>query len=317
MHPATVARARVIADYGADYLVDKGSSTQRALARRCDPAVGDWVVLDAGFITEVLPRSTVFSRRAPGAPTREQVLAANIDIVFVVAVATEVNARRLERYLTIAWQSGAVPAVVVTKADLAETFDFELPGVEVVVTSSITGKGVDDVARMLQPSKTGILLGPSGAGKSTLINRLAGEELMKTREIHRSGEGRHVTSHRQMIRLPGGGMIIDTPGVREAQLWLGTDALGGAFDDIERLAAHCRFNDCGHRGEPGCAVMAAIADGSLEPARLESYRKLQRELLAVARKSDARLREDERRRWRRITLANRERERQKSGYLRR
>lgn len=303
----SVIRVRVIADYGAEYLVDGGTSPKRASARRCDPAVGDWVVLDGDFITEVLPRRSVFSRRAAGAETREQVLAANIDIAFVVAAATDVNDRRLERYLTIAWQSGAVPAVVITKADLTDSVGVEFPGVDVIVTSSVTGQGVNEVARLLLPDKTGVLLGPSGAGKSSLINRLAGEEVMMTRDIHRSGEGRHMTSHRQLIPLPGGGAVVDTPGLREAQLWLGEDALGAVFDDIEELAAQCRFNDCSHSVEPGCAVKASV-----DPARLASYHKLQRELLAVARKSDARLRQDERRKWRQITLANRERER----YLR-
>ena len=301
--------ARVVADYGAEYLVDEGAFTRRASSRGCDPAVGDHVVLEGALITEVLPRRSVFSRRAPGRETAEQVLAANVDVAFVVAAATDVNVRRIERYLTIAWQSGAVPVVLITKSDMADAAEVEFPGVDVFFTSSVTGQGLGDVARILQPDRTGALLGPSGTGKSSLINRLAGEDVMTTREIHRSGQGRHMTSHRQLIPLPSGGAIIDTPGLRETQLWQGDGALSAVFEDIEELALRCRFGDCAHETEPGCTVKAAV-----EPARLQSYRKLQRELLAVARKSDARLREDERRKWRQITLANRERERHLRGW---
>ena len=305
--------ARVIADYGAEYLVEDGASTRRAATRRCDPAVGDWVLIDGDFIVEVLPRRTVFSRRAPGEQTREQVLAANVDVAFVVSAAIDVNVRRIERYLTIAWQSGASPVVVITKADLVD--DLEEPAVPapVIVTSVVTGAGLEEIRAQLNPGRTGVLLGPSGVGKSSLINLLIGAEVMRTRDIHRSGEGRHMTSHRQLIHLPGGGMIIDTPGLREAQLWMGEDALSGVFEDIEALALQCRFADCSHQSEPGCAVNAAIAGGALDPGRLASYRKLLRELRAVAMKGDARLRQDERRKWKQISMANRARER----YLRR
>ena len=304
---------RVIADFGADYLVDDGASSWRAQARRCDPAVGDWVTLDGGFITEVLPRRTAFSRRASGAETREQVLAANVDVAFVVAAAIDVNDRRLERYLTISWQSGATPVVVITKADLVNDVDMPQVAAPVIVTSAVTGQGIEEIRAELEPAKTGVLLGPSGVGKSSLINQLSGADVMKTREIHRSGEGRHMTSHRQLVRIPGGGMIIDTPGLREAQLWEGEDALSGVFEDVEALALQCRFPDCAHDTEPDCAIKAAIASGVLDPERYASYRKLQRELRAVAMKSDARLRQDERRKWRQISVANRARER----YLRR
>jgi ribosome biogenesis GTPase / thiamine phosphate phosphatase len=294
---------RVIADYGADYLVEDGASSWRAAAKRCDPAVGDWVTLDGGFITEVLPRRTVFSRRAAGVETREQVLAANVEVAFVVAAAIDVNVRRIERYLTIAWQSGATPVVVITKADLVDAFDEPAVAVRVVLTSSVTGQGIEEIRAELHPRKTGVLLGPSGVGKSTLINQLMGADVMRTREIHRSGEGRHMTSHRQLVHLPGGGMIIDTPGLREAQLWEGEDALSGVFEDIEALAMRCRFADCSHETEPGCAIKAAIDAETLDPERFRSYRKLQRELRAVAAKSDARLRAEDRKKWKQIAVA--------------
>lgn len=306
--------ARVVADFAADYVVHDGAVARRATARRVDPAVGDWVALNGNSIDSVLERRTVFSRKSAGAQTREQILASNIDVAFVLAAATDVNVRRIERYLVIAWQSGAVPVIVLTKADVAdepEAMRIELEsvaaGAPVIVTSALTGQGIDEITIALQPARTGVLLGPSGAGKSTLINAILGTEVMRTREVHRSGEGRHVTSHRQLVQLPGGGMIIDTPGLREAQLWEGEDALAGVFDDIEALALRCRFTDCSHVTEPECAIKAALADGTVETGRFQSYRKLQRELRAVAAKSDARIRSEDRKRWKLISKANRSR----------
>jgi ribosome biogenesis GTPase len=296
-------KAQVIADFGADYLIDDGTSTRRAVARRSDPAVGDWVILEGNLITEVLPRRTVFSRRAAGVENRQQVLAANVDIAFVVAAATDLNVRRIERYLTIAWQSGAAPVVVVTKADLVAAIEPLIVPAPVIVTSSITGEGLAEVGAQLIPDRIGVLLGPSGAGKSSLINALTGSDVMRTRDVHRTGEGRHMTSHRQLIRMPGGGAIIDTPGLREAQLWEGEDALSAVFDDLEELALRCRFNDCRHDTEPGCAVKSAIASGELDAGRLQSYRKLQRELRAIAAKSDARIRIEDRKKWKQITIS--------------
>ena len=313
--------ARVVADYGAEYLVHDGLSSSRAAVGkhvRNDgstlPAVGDWVAIvkrePVDVIHGVVDRRTAFTRHAAGIETREQVLAANIDVAFVVAAATDVNARRIERYLTIAWQSGAVPVVVLTKADIAESavelrvaLEAVAMGTPVVVTSAVTGEGVDEILRELQPARTGVLLGPSGAGKSTLINRIVGLDLMRTREIHTSGEGRHMTSHRQLVQLPQGGMIIDTPGLREAQLWEGEGALGNLFEDIEELALHCRFSDCAHVTEPGCAIKSALGSGGLDAGRFQSYRKLQRELRAAAAKTDARIRNEDRKKWKQISMA--------------
>ena len=322
-----VIPARVVADYGAEYLAHDGAGPRRAVAGRhlrndglTLPAVGDWVALlrsdELDVVRAVVERRTVFSRKVASVETREQVMAANVDVAFVDAAATDVNPRRIERYLAMAWQSGAAPMVLLTKADMARSPDelrAELEavsmGTPVLVTSSVTGDGIDEIARHLLPARTGVLLGPSGVGKSTLINRIVGTDLMRTRAVHTSGEGRHMTSHRQLVQLPDGGMIIDTPGLREVQLWDGEDALGNLFEDVEELALRCRFTDCAHDSEPGCAIKAALADGSLDFARLQSYRKLQRELRAVAAKNDARIRNEDRKKWKQIAMVGRARAR--------
>lgn len=314
--------ARVLADYGAEYLVHDGATSLRAVSSRNLrndggplPAVGDWVALKhrepAAAIHGIVERRTSFSRKVAHLETKEQVLAANVDVAFIVASAQDVNARRIERYLTMAWQSGAAPVVVLTKSDIAESprellleLESAAVGTPVLVTSAVTGEGVEALAEQLRPARTGVLLGPSGAGKSSLINRMTGSELMKTRDVHRTGEGRHMTTHRELVQIVEGGMIIDTPGLREAQLWVGEDGLANLFEDIEQLATECRFSDCGHRSEPGCAIKTAIATGELDSQRLESYRKLQRELRSVAAKSDARIRIEERRKWKQIAMSN-------------
>jgi len=262
-------------------------------------AVGDWVALDGEAIRAVLPRRTALVRQAAGRETGAQVLAANVDVAFLVtSLGPDLEPRRLERYLTVVWESGASPAILLTKSDLhidaaEQALEVEAVafGVPVHVVSAVTGEGCDEVAAYLAPGTTGVLLGSSGVGKSTLVNRLAGSELLRTREIREDdGKGRHTTSHRELVVLPGGGMLIDTPGLRELQLWDGGGSgFEEAFADVEELAAGCRFSDCAHLREPGCAVLAAVDDGVLPLERLRSYRKLERELQRqVRRQSDAR-----------------------------
>jgi ribosome biogenesis GTPase / thiamine phosphate phosphatase len=276
------------------------------------PAVGDWVAAAArpeeraATIHAVLPRKTKFSRKVALHATEEQVLAANVDAVFLLMSLNEdFNLRRLERYITMAWESGAQPVIVLTKTDLAHDWELRVLEVEAIAfglpvhaISNLTGDGLDLVRAHLVPGRTIALLGSSGVGKSTLVNTLAGEELLATKEIREDdGEGRHTTTHRQLVLLPGGGLVLDTPGLRELQLWESSDGLAETFEDVEELAAQCRFTDCAHRTEPGCAVQAALEDGTLPFGRWDSYKKLQRELAHLERRLDKRLQAEERKRW--------------------
>jgi len=294
------------------------------------PAVGDWVVVEPaeqgrGVIHAVLERRTRFSRLAahdPGSHTTlEQVVAANVDVVFVVSSITDdLSARRLERYLTLAWESGARPVVLLTKTDLVDDPGPALAeaeavaiGVTVHAVSTVTGLGIEAVRAEVGPGVTAALLGSSGVGKSTLVNTLAGEELLATQAVRADGKGRHTTTRRELIVLPGGGLLIDTPGMRELQLWVADHGLEEAFDDVTSLFAECRFNDCRHESEPGCAVLAALADGSLTRERWEAYGKLQRELEMLERRLDKQAQSKERRRYRTLNRAMRVRQREKRG----
>jgi len=264
--------------------------------------VGDWVALsmpeghDMPIIEAILPRSSSFTRKDPGETTGEQVLAANVDIVFVVhALAKEPNLRRLERELVLAWESGARPIVLLTKADLCEEdlagvvsqVGSASPGVDIYVTSSVTGSGVDDISELIGSGVTATMLGASGVGKSTLINRLVGSEVQATKEVREvDGKGRHTTVAREMVPLPGGGILIDTPGMRALALWDADGGMESAFPEIAKLAEGCRFRDCAHEDEPGCAVRAAAESGELPQRRLDSYLSLRTELDVLAARQD-------------------------------
>jgi ribosome biogenesis GTPase / thiamine phosphate phosphatase len=279
------------------------------------PAVGDWVVLQETTITAILPRRSAFVRKRAGVTSDEQVLAANVDTAFLLGgLDDDFSIRRLERYITTTWDSGASPVVVLTKADLcADVADAVLTvesvaiGVPVQPVSNVTGDGIDQLAPHLRAGRTVVLLGSSGVGKSTLLNRLAGEELMRTAAVAPDGTGRHTTTHRELVRLPDGALVIDTPGLRELQFWDGD--VSAAFEEIEQLAAECRFRDCAHAREPGCAVLAAVDDGRLELDRLRSWRKFQRELEAIAARTDRRLRAARKKRWKQIAAHARQRPR--------
>ena len=308
--------ARVIAHHKSGYLVAgafgerpavaAGRLLHAAVSAEQRPAVGDWVAAlvpgdGAAVIRAVLPRRGAFVRRAAGTvQTEAQVVAANVDVALIAtALPADLNPRRLERYLAVAWESGALPVILLTKADLAPDVPAAIaaaqaaaPGAEVVAVSSVTGAGFDELARHLAPGRTAVLLGSSGVGKSTLVNRLLGREALKTGAVRDDGRGRHTTTHRELVRLASGALLIDTPGMREMRLWTDGDGegLSAAFADLEELAAECRFRDCRHEREPGCAVRRAVDEGRLHPERLESWRSLGRELAFLEAKQDQRLR---------------------------
>jgi ribosome biogenesis GTPase len=321
-----LAPARVAVEHRSEYVVYAEAGELRAeLSGRLrfdgdHPAVGDWVAVAArngegrGTIQAVLPRRTAFVRKTPWTETRAQTLAANVDIVFIVCgLDLNYNVRRIERYLTLAWESGAQPVVLLTKADLCDdvaerTLEVESVaiGVPVHAVSAPTGEGLDEVRAYLDTGRTAALLGSSGVGKSTLVNALAGSELLATREIRSAdGRGRHTTTHRQLVLLPEGGLVLDTPGMRELQLWNADEGIGAAFSDVDQLVAQCRFSDCSHEREPGCAVRAALRNGELDRERYESWRKLQRELEHLRVRQDGRLRAEARKERRRFARSMR------------
>ena len=276
------------------------------------PAVGDWVAYRPGpqgsraRIEAILPRRSVFTRKVAGSETKQQVVAANIDTVFLVsALDRDFNPRRVERYLLLAAQSGAEPVIVLNKADIAGPHVDEAvamirevaAGAPIHAVSAKTAHGLDALDPYLRNGRTVALLGSSGVGKSSIINALAGIDLLKTRAVRESdSRGRHTSTHRQMVRLPGGALLIDTPGMRELQLWDVGESLEQAFDDIDALAPGCRFRDCRHKSEPGCAVKAAVAAGTLPAPRYESFLKLQAEREAFEARHDERALIEEKRR---------------------
>ena len=311
--------ARVISQEKDAWLViDGGRERWSTLAGRLRaeggpfPVVGDWVCLETtgeheACIRSVLPRKSALVRRTAGTRSDEQVLAANVDVAFIVAALAggrNFNLRRMERYLTLVWNSGASPVILLNKADLCDdigTYVAEVasvaPGVPVHAVSALQKMGLDPVRESLGPGVTGVFLGPSGVGKSALINTLLGFEKQRTGEIRSSdAEGRHTTTRRELLLLPGGGCVIDTPGIREIQLTGDEKGLRTTFSDIEELAQACRFKDCTHRTEPGCAVLEAVEKGELDMARLESYHQLHHEVQRQAARTDinARLREKSR-----------------------
>lgn len=291
---------KVVGDHGERTAEVSGRLRHRADAKSDLPAVGDWVALRADWgapkasILAVLPRRTAFTRKAAGRDAEAQVVAANIDTIFVVVgLDLDFNVRRVERAVMLARESGAEPVIVLAKADLCTDVPTRLdevtrvaPSVSIVAVSAKAGLGIESLTPWLVPGKTVVLIGSSGVGKSTLVNKLLGEERQSTKQVREHDHrGKHTTTRRELILLPSGALLIDTPGIRELGLWGGEEALGEAFSDIEELASGCGFGDCTHVSEPRCRVREAIETGSLDPDRFASYQKLRSELSATTKKS--------------------------------
>jgi ribosome biogenesis GTPase len=328
----SLAPARVCADHGAAYEVLAACGPLRAdvsgrlayLAAGPEdrPAVGDWVAIaprpreGAATIHAVLPRRSAIVRKEAGRAARGQVLAANVDAALIIVSANlDFSPRRIERAIAIAREGGAAPIVVLSKSDLvgdparlvAEARAVA-PGVTVLALSALSGAGMDALAPHLAPRRTLVVLGSSGVGKSSLINRLLGRELLATREVRRGDDkGRHVTTHRQLVALPGGALVIDTPGLRELALFETEQGVAEAFPEVEALFGECRFGDCTHDGEPGCAIGAALDAGRLAPERWDGYRRLEREVRALHERRDPHGRRERRERMRRRSKAMRAR----------
>lgn len=305
---------RVIADYGMTMriVIDSGEIIAKKdirLETMEHPAVGDWVTVERDSdieiptVKDILKRKTKFSRAAAGKEVKEQIIATNIDTVFLLqSLNDDFNLRRLERYLIAAWESGAIPVIVLTKLDccddlaskLSQVYDIAM-GVEVFAISSVTGEGICNLQQFFSYGKTVALLGSSGVGKSTLVNTLAGKEILRTQDIRDDdSKGRHTTTHREIVLFPTGGMIIDTPGMRELSLWEANTGISEVFGDIEELICKCRFNDCSHGNEPGCAIRLALESGELSQKRWNNWLKLQRELEFLEAKKEGLLRQKQR-----------------------
>jgi ribosome biogenesis GTPase / thiamine phosphate phosphatase len=297
-----------------------GKLRYRAIERQDFPAVGDWVVIRAreregtASIYEILPRKSKFSRKNVGAETVEQIVATNVDTVFLVSgLDGDFNPRRIERYLILAWESGTNPVIVLNKADVCPNLEACLRevsavalSVPIITISAATSQGLEALKPYLQPGQTVALLGSSGVGKSTITNQLMGETVQTVQTVRQGdNRGKHTTTHRELMVLPTGGLIIDTPGMRELQIWTGDEGISGTFADIEELAQQCRFSDCQHQREPGCAVGQALQDGRLDKSRFLNYQKLQKELKYMERKQDQREYIAEKEKWKKLTKAMR------------
>jgi ribosome biogenesis GTPase len=314
---------QVYCQYGELTAKISGKMRYHAGAEKEYPAVGDWVVVKLlinepkAIIHSVLPRKSKFSRKVAGERTEEQIVSANIDTVFIVSSldgGRNFNLRRIERYLTLAWSSGATPVIVLNKIDLCPDVNIHIqsveaiaPGISIHPVSAKERIGLDSLRSYLTKGNTVAFLGSSGVGKSALINSLLGVEKQETGEVREDDRmGRHTTTKRELIILPGDGIVIDTPGMREIQMWAGEENLQGVFHDIEMLAKRCRFSDCSHNVESGCAVRAAIDRGELDPTRLESYQKLQNELNYLASREEHSTRLYEKLKWKKIAKWSKE-----------
>nr|WP_317940964.1 ribosome small subunit-dependent GTPase A [Sporosarcina thermotolerans] len=311
---------RVMTEEGEWLSVCSGAFQHAAFERRDFPAVGDWVLVermpgeDRGIIHAILPRTSLFSRKSAGSTISEQIIAVNVDIVFLVmSMNHDFNARRLERYLVAAYDSGATPVVVLTKKDLSEAPQYYIeqaeiiaPGADIYSVSNTTGEGIEPLTDLLKGGKTAALLGSSGVGKSSLVNAICGDGTMAVQGIREDdAKGRHTTTHRELLKIPTGGVLIDTPGMREFQLWNESESLDSGFKDIEALSETCKFNDCRHIGEPGCAIQEALDTGVLSAERYANYVKLQKEIAFLDRKMNRQAQAAERDKWKKVTKSMR------------